>query len=203
MRGLFRIISFLFHPLVLPLYGFTILVAANPSEFFYHARPINILRQFAFNAVLFPMFTLLLLIALGFVRDVYMAERRQRIAPLITTMFFYSWAFVMFSMREGIPGSINYLTLGSLIAVSVALLVTVAAYKVSLHTLGMGVLMGLTLLMAVRAERDILLLLLATIIAAGWVGTSRLVLGQHTHREVYSGYLFGVVSQFAAFLFLG
>lgn len=189
---------------MLPLYGLVIVTIANPGDFRYEVdNPRNLVLSFGMNLLFYPAFTLLLLIALGFIRDVFLTERKQRIAPLLTTMFFYIWTFVLFSNRPNIPDVIDYLLLGSTIAVGAAFVSTVLFFKVSLHTLGFGVLIMLIIGLMSYSDINLLLLLLATIVTGGLIGTARLLVGEHTPREVLGGYLMGIACQASAFVFLG
>jgi hypothetical protein len=174
-------------------------VLAYRDDFRYSPEPLGVLRiQFTVNVILFPILALLLLLALGLIRDVYLNDRKQRIPALITTMIFYWWSHRMFSSRMDVPDVMVLLTLGAFIAVVVAFIVTMVLYKVSLHTVGMGVLIALPLAMISHSEFNVLLFLLTTIVLAGWVGTARLVIGQHSRKEIYSGYLLGIGSQLLA-----
>jgi hypothetical protein len=83
--------------------------------------------------------------------------------------------------------------------------------KISLHTVGMGGLVGmLTITMGLFGANGIAiggvtvglgLMLLAGVLLAGMVGTARLALGAHDSVQVYSGYIVGFVAQLVALKF--
>lgn len=202
MHALYRMVSIIFHPLVLPVYGFTIVVITNPGPFRYSTQSFEWLRQFAFNMVLYPLFALALMILLKLVKDVYLNDRKQRVIPLITTMIFYWWTNRVFSSRPEVPEVMSILTLGALIAVVVAFFITMVMFKISLHAIGMGVMIGLVLSLVPMSEMNVLLFLFSTLVIAGLVGTARLSIGEHTGKEVYSGYAVGVLSQLGAFVLI-
>jgi hypothetical protein len=200
MRAAFRIVSFVFHPLLLPLYGFTLVVITNPDPFRYSAEPFGWLTgQFAMNMVLLPLFTLTLMITLKLVKDFYLSDRKQRVIPLISTMFFYWWSHRVFSSRAEVPEVMSMITLGALIAVVGGFFLTMVMFKISLHALGMGVMIGLALSLVPMGDINVLFVLCLTLIVAGLVGTARLSTGEHSGKEVYSGYAVGALSQLVAF----
>lgn len=203
MRESFRIISFLFHPLVLPLYGFAVLILVSPEEFRYSAESLSkVQAQFFVNMILFPLIALILMIALGFVKDFYLTDRRQRVAPLMATMIFYWWTNFMFGRRIEVPEIMELLTTGAFIGVVLAFMITMVLFKISLHAIGMGVIIGLVVALGPISDISVLLILLAAIVVAGCVGTARLMVGEHNNKEVYSGYAVGLASQLLAMIFV-
>ena len=92
-----KIISYLFHPLFVPLYV--------GIFFIYEARVFNdrtdwqqkiIFIQFFIYYTFFPLMTTLLSKALGFVQSVYLKTQKDRILPYIVCEIFYFWAWYVF-----------------------------------------------------------------------------------------------------------
>lgn len=195
--------SIAFHPLVLPTYAAIIIIAANPKIFNYLNIDSNILLLRTFlNTLIFPTIIILIALPLGFIKSLQMEKREERIIPYITTLFFYVWAFFSFYQEGVTPKIFNVIMLGSLIALIIAFMANVLFMKISIHTVGMGVLIGLLLAMIPSAEKNIIPVLLIAILIAGAVGTSRLILNSHTQKEIYLGYLVGLFSQFIAIQFI-
>jgi hypothetical protein len=199
MREVYRIISFVFHPLVLPLYGFTILVLIVPTAFWFTPEPpVLLLRPLVMNMLFLPLFAVFLLQALGFVRSLYFTDRKERVILLMITMIFYWWNNWVFSSKAGVPEVMHLFSLGALIAVIASFVVTMVLFKVSLHSVGMGVLCGLVLSQVQTADVNVVMVLMGVIIVSGWVGTARLTISDHSGRDVYGGFLLGVASQLLA-----
>jgi len=71
--------------------------------------------------------------------------------------------------------------------------------KTSLHTLGIGGLIGFVMVMSYEYRLNFNSLLAALFLIAGLIGVSRLALNAHRPKEVYIGFLLGLVSQFISF----
>jgi len=71
--------------------------------------------------------------------------------------------------------------------------------KTSLHTLGIGGLIGFVMVMSYEYRLNFNWLLAGLFIIAGLIGVSRLALNAHRPKEVYIGFLLGLISQFISF----
>lgn len=167
-----------------------------------------------FLTVFFPIFATFMMKFLGLIKSIKMEEKSDRIAPLVTTGVFYMWLFINVKDNPGIPPSFSFFVLGATIAVFIGLIFN-NFIKVSLHTMAVaGMLASLILIkyfysystfVVETFDADYIistnLVLLVVILIAGLVGTSRLLLGDHTSREVFLGYAIGIISQIIAFRF--
>lgn len=199
MRLVANIISIVFHPVFIPLYAAYITMAANPSVFNYLENPIRHLLLILFvNTVLMPGVIILMMKPLGFLKSIKMEERTDRILPFIAGLFFYIWTVVLFFRQQLAPDIINILLLGCLIALIIAFLTNLLFLKVSIHTAAMGLLVAMVITAIPLSEKNLIPVLVITLLAAGSVGTSRLVLKAHTQKEIYTGYLLGAFSLFLA-----
>ncbi|MFI5172575.1 MAG: hypothetical protein ACHQFW_09295 [Chitinophagales bacterium] len=185
--------SILFIPLLLPLYGTLYVIYSDPYEFPDKAQNMLMILRVGFLTFVFPAITILLLVALKFIKSVNIYDRQERIVPYIAAGFFYIWAFFVF-YKEGFYPQITYILLGSTIAVFVDFMINVLMVKVSMHATGAGGMIATILLLMPYAYYSSLGVLVATIIVAGCIGTARLALNAHSEREIYLGYLTGFFS---------
>ena len=72
-------------------------------------------------------------------------------------------------------------------------------YKVSIHMIGIGGLVGVLFGLARVLNADLILLILAAVLISGLLGTARLTLSAHTPGQIYWGFLIGF---FTEYLFL-
>ncbi len=201
MKFIAHLISFLFHPVFLTSYAAAIIIYANPSTFrFLDVPPDIILIRIVVNTLILPALAMLMLRALGFISSFSMYERQGRTLPYVTSMFFYSWTTVSFFMDKGMPESLRILLLGVSIGLAVCFFTNILILKVSLHVTGAMSFLVYLAGMYPQSEKDIALFLIPALLAAGLVGSSRLILKAHTRREVAAGYLVGLFSMWAAFL---
>ena len=87
------IISFLFHPVFVTLYIIAFLLYLHPSAFAGFSPEARrwVLIVVGLNAVFYPILTVLLLKALGFIGSIQLHEQKDRIIPLIASGIFYFW----------------------------------------------------------------------------------------------------------------
>jgi hypothetical protein len=207
-------LSGLFHPLLIPTYMYVLLMVVNPFLFgsndFGDQRAVLTLVMMVLYTAVIPMISVLLMVALNMVSSVMMAEKSERIGPLLLVMVLYFWVYYNLSQSNDVPTIFSAFLLGVVIALAVAFVINVMD-KISLHTVGMGGLVGMLMItMGLFGANGIAfgdvtvglgLLLLAGVLLAGMVGSARLALGAHDSVQIYSGYIVGFVAQLVALKF--
>jgi hypothetical protein len=185
-----RIIAIVFHPLLMPVYGMAIIFSA-PTMFGY--LPFSVKRLLLLvifvNNVLLPVSLLPFFIHRNIISSWSISERKERNIPLvISTTLYFSTLFIIF--RFPIP-----LFLKSFIFASafLSLVVTIINFwwKISLHSVGAGALIGLVLILSFKMIAPLDWYLISTVIAAGLILASRLLLNLHNPRQVWIGLFAG------------
>lgn len=218
LRKFAWVISILFHPLLILTYMTVILLVVNPYWFGVHqpSEKIPLLLAIFFSSFVIPGIAVLLMRFLGLVETVELRDKKERIGPYIVTGIFYLWLYINFRNDPGVPPHFSAFVLGSVIGLFLAFFINNFS-KISAHAVGMGGLVGmLAILMGMGSfdpvfihlgplgvlQTTIATLLLAGILAAGLVGTSRLLLNAHEPVDLYGGYLVGLAAQLFAFRIL-
>ncbi|MBS1644699.1 MAG: hypothetical protein JST36_06630 [Bacteroidetes bacterium] len=204
LANLCTVISYVFHPVFMPTLLCIVLWKLQPAAF-AGILPKTLgmrLATVVLLTVFFPLVTMLLLRALGFLKNLQMRVAKDRIIPLIATMTFYFWAQQVFSHLPETPKIINILMLGSFWGIILLFLGSIF-FKVSMHTTAAGGAMGIMIILLFTATVNMLPALLATIVVAGIVGTARLLLREHTVTEVWLGYAIGLAVQLGAWAYIG
>ena len=197
MKFLAKILSFVFHPLLLPTFGTVLIVLSNPYWFYgFKTGPFSILAIIIPLTFGFPVITVLLMKALNFVDDLYLRDQRQRFIPFVAIMIYYFWTFMVLRSQQ-LPTPMLWMMLGSCIAVVFGFITNIVM-KISLHALGMGCLLCVAINSVLISYSNMIPLLLICILAAGLVGSARLYLKEHEPQEVYSGYLLGIMGMMMA-----
>jgi hypothetical protein len=201
VRTAATLISYLFHPLILPTYAFLLIYWTNPLLFSnYDLTDLSKIFLTVFiNTFLFPVIAILLIWRLGFVKSLHMDSPKERLVPLITTGAMYIWGYVVFR-KSGLPEILNIVLLGATITLFACFLITIFR-KVSLHAGAMGSFFILTLALCLLSQDNYSYLLMGIAIVGGIVGTSRLLLGSHDSAEISLGYFIGVMGQLIALRF--
>lgn len=204
MRAFAKVISILFHPLLFPTYGSLFVLAVNPNLYGYFGEKVHILWLiivFILTA-LFPSVWLIMMKRLEMISNLQLDTANERIIPYIATATFYLMATWMFkpSVTMKMPSNqlIFYMLMGGTVAIFVSFFINIFS-KISLHAVGGGSLIGLSLVMVRFSTYDLRYVLLALILVAGLIGTARLILEKHTPMQIFSGYLVGFTGQFVAF----
>ncbi len=215
-----RLVSLVFHPLLILTYMLAILMLVNPYLFgiasIGEQRGKLLLLRVLLSSFFLPAFATMLLKMLGMIQSFEMKTREERYVPYIITGVFYLWLTVNFLNNSDVPAAFSSFMLGATIGLFIAFFINIFS-KISAHTVGMGGLLGLVILTTMffsygtftieTAEGQLLmisitLVLIGVVFLTGLVGTCRFLLGAHDPMDVYGGYLVGFSSQFIAFRIL-
>ena len=194
-----KIISYIFHPLFVPVYLSWFLVSIAPylfAGFTAWEKSMVILRFFIIYSF-FPLVSILLLRGLGFIQSVYLKTQRERIIPYAICMIYYFWMWYVLHNQPEIPQAAVLLSLSIFIA-SVAGWLANIYMKISMHAISMGVMATFMLELAFSQNINFGLYISVSFLIAGLVCTARFIISDHTQKEVYGGVLAGVVSQLIA-----
>jgi hypothetical protein len=199
-NNLAKIISAVFHPLLMPVYGMLIVFSA-PTIFGY--LPVNVkkilLLIIVINDVLVPLFLMPYFRLRNIISSWTIEDRRERTIPLIATSFFYS-VTVYITLKFHIPLFIKSFILASALLVIAVTLINFW-WKISIHSVGAGALLALIAILSIKMQTPLPWLLIAAIISAGMVMSSRLWLESHKPGEVWSGFFLGVCGVSLVLLF--
>ena len=197
-------ISVVFHPLFLPFYVIWFLIAFHPTYFsgFGDYEKGKLLFTTALNTLFFPLLSVLLMKGLGFIQSVFLHSREDRIAPYLAVMIFYFWtAWVYFKFEPQLAALLPSFMTGILLT-SIAALLSNIYFKISMHAIGVGGLLGIFLVIMQSHTMLMTWPLCLALLIAGLVCTSRLLVSDHQPREIYQGLITGMGCQFVAAMIL-
>ena len=193
-----RVLSYVTHPLLVPLLG--LLVISNSGTY---AADMDIhYSQFIYLSVfimtfLLPAGLIPLFLYSGLAKSINFSERKERLIPLYVTLIFYVAAY--FFIRK-LPVSQIYQRFMFSASLSVLLVLAVSYFwKISAHAVAWGGLVGLIWSITLRYETDLMLFLIISLICSGFVGFARLRLGEHSPLQVFAGFLLGFLVMLAVF----
>ena len=199
-----QIFSYLFHPLFIPVIATWYLAFIQAGYFtgIPHGEKIYILIRVAYNTIFFPAFTIMLLKALRFIDSIFLKTQRERIIPYIATNIFYFWMYLVFRNQPDVPLILTAFIFGIFLSSSFALLANIY-FKISMHALGVGALLGLLLIVIFSGSSyGVFLPAMLVILLTGFVCTSRLIVSNHMPFDIYAGIFIGTASQFIAYFFI-
>lgn len=200
-RWLAHLVSFIFHPLFVPIYITFFVLYVHPLLFagYNPGMKMRLVATVFVNLTMLPAITVFLCWRLKFIDNLYMNTQKERIIPLAAAMIFYFWCWFVLRNFTEIPVVYRQFLLGSFITIIGAWLANIT-FKVSLHALAMGgMFCYLFLLLFNTVGGSAQYFAIATIIA-GVVCTSRMILSSHRPFEIYAGFFIGMASQLVAVL---
>jgi len=99
----------------------------------------------------------------------------------------------------GIADLLAFSFFGVAFALSFTYLLFNINIKTSLHMLGIGGIIGFVMVISYEYQLNFNALLAGLFILAGLIGLSRLALNAHRPKEVYIGFMLGIISQWMSF----
>ena len=192
-----RIVSWVFHPLLLATYLFTLFTWLLPAGM----DPIREDGQQRFIFLIFcvtcalPALNIFLFKALGTISSVTLQSRRERIVPFSFVAVLYVLITWLLYSRTRIGMNDNLLKFLVLIDVLVVVATIVTFfYKISVHAMAAWAFIGILLpLNKISEEGKLFAPTIIAILLAGVIMSSRLQLNAHTPREVMVGAIAGLL----------
>lgn len=196
-----QLLSYVFHPLFIPLYVTYFVLYVHPLLFagYDASMKVRLIATIFVNLTFLPAVTVFLCWRLRFISSLHMETQKERIIPLAAAMIFYFWCWFVLKNFSEIPGLYRQFLLGSFISIIGAWLANIW-FKVSLHALSMGgTLCFMFLTLFSFAGGSAWYIAVATFVA-GAVCSSRLLVSSHRPFEIYGGFMIGLLSQLIALI---
>jgi hypothetical protein len=209
-----QILSVILHPLLMLTYMLGLLLIVNPYLFGINSASegkLLVIRVFATTFIL-PAFAIFLMHRLKLISSIEMTDKQERIGPFIATGIFYLWVFRSVLNDTNMPTAFLIAALGTTIGLFACFLINLF-FKISIHATGAGGFVGMVLItmwlysygafsmwlpFVGVCTVSINFILMLSVLLAGAVGSARLVLGAHTSKELYAGFVLGLVCQYIA-----
>lgn len=185
-------LSLVLHPLLMPTLGLLVIFSTQSHITFipFEYRRLIVIIVLVSTCIL-PLSIMPLLLQLRIIKSMQMETARERLVPLLSTAAFFMIGY-FFLKKFNPPTFITLFYLGTLLAVLLSLFISFF-WKISIHMLGIGGLLGALLAIWLNYGITTHLWMLAVLVAAGLIGSSRLLLGAHNPKQVYAGFMLGVV----------
>lgn len=193
-----KVLSVLFTPFYLPILGLLIL-------FIFSYLSLLPLTYKLFLLLMFYLFTVFLPTALiRFYRRyqgwtlIELGSRERRAIPYVISIFSYLLCYYIMAATH-VPHFMGSILIAALV-IQVACAIINLFIKISTHTAAIGGVTGALLAFSVIFSFNPVWWLCIVLLLAGMVGTSRMILRQHSLRQVVLGFLAGVACSFVSVL---
>jgi hypothetical protein len=200
VNKLSQLISWVFLPFFMPLYGLLIVLFLPFDEVQKHhipmyALPLNIKWIVFFLFVLFccvaPGISFIILFRYRIVSHIQMVNRKERNYPFIIAIIYCSmlyWLLLQSDPKGLLPIYLSRLALASLVVTTLFFGVNFVR-KISIHAGGAGVLTGFLYAYFMDAHNPSLLWISVALFVSGCVISARWFLQKHSALELVLGYV--------------
>lgn len=198
-----QFISYIVHPLFVPTYFMLYLMQVLPYEFVGITEWQLTLRLFSvfWLTAFFPAFAVFLMWRLKLSESIFLRTQKERIIPYVITMFFYWWMYYLSRNFTDQPIALKFFYFGIFIATAIGLIVN-NFIKVSLHAMGVGGLFTVVIIVGLHYSINNAIWTLLAIILTALVISARMLVSDHTKRELIVGLLIGFLTQVMAYFWV-
>ena len=191
MKKIALYISVLFHPVFVNLCSLICLLWLNPyltASLPFNVKLFYIIFIFTGTGII-PLIIVFVRYLLGFSESIMLKQADERHTPYLVSACCYLATFYLCD-KIAAPAGIQAFLLASASTV-VAVSVINFFFKISAHTTSLGSLCGLFVVLSFHQNLDLRFLIGAVILVSGIVASTRLTLGAHTIKEIYTGFALG------------
>lgn len=193
IHRILKSISFIFHPLIMPLLGVLFYFSRTPRFIPEPMRQAKIFSIVILTIVL-PILIYFLLKTLKNVESVYLETTKERIVPL-----FINCCIVSLILYRVLPSNeieeLYYFFLGILCSTIACLILAILKFKVSIHMIAAAGFFMFAVALSIHFKININGTIALMCIILGAIATSRLHLKAHTNIELIIGFFVGLIPQ--------
>ena len=193
MKVISNFISYLLHPLFIPIGGTIAYFLITPKYTPLEIQSASILPIFILTVII-PIVTFFILKNVGLVNSIFLETATERKYPL-----YIHASILLLILYKVIPN--NYVSelyfyfTGLLGATVACLLLLLFNFKTSLHAVGVSGLLMYLINLSIHFEINLIIAISIFILLTGAVLTARLYLKAHTRIELIIGVFIGLISQ--------
>lgn len=193
MNRVLRSISFIFHPLLMPLIGVIFYFSKSPRYIPWQLINAKIISITILSIVL-PVLLYFLLKTLGKVNSIHLKTTKERVFPLAVNCI-----IILLILRKVFPPNeileLYYFFVGILTSTLACLILAILKFKASIHMTAIAGIFMFFIALSIHFSININGTLALITISVGAVATSRLHLNAHTYIELIVGFFIGFFPQ--------
>lgn len=193
-------ISGIFNPFIIPFGAFLVLFLFSYLRMLPFQYKLIVLGVVYCFTILLPMITIFLFQKINGWGIKELSDREKRFVPYGLTILAYVFCLLMM-YKLNLPRYMSGIIVAALIAMILCIIINLK-WKISEHMTGIGGVVGGLLSFSFLFNYNPVWWLCFFILVAGSLGTSRIILKQHTLGQVISGFVTGLVCAIAGILFI-
>jgi len=194
-----KFISIILHPIFMPLLALYLTLASLPSIAGSTSQDLNYIYGIVICCTnILPLLSIFFLIKKERVSSLEISNHKERSLPLFITVIWMSVGFYMLNSVLFYATILKAELIGAILIILMAAIIS-KFWKISLHLLGIGGVVGVFIALQI-IQGGVLYLLLLFILFSGILGVARIDQKAHNHAQVYVGFLLGVCIELATLL---
>jgi len=194
-----KIVSSLFNPFYLPVLGMVVLFVFSYLSMLSWPYKLQVLITVLFFTVMLPTFAIDWYRRFKGWTEAEMAKKEHRVIPYTISIISYVICYYIMTVMR-IPRFMCNIVLAALVLQMVCGIINLW-WKVSTHSAASGGLTGALVAFSMIFGFNPFWWLCLVILLSGLVGTSRMILRQHTLWQIFAGYAIGFVVACGVLLF--
>jgi len=195
-----RIVSLVFTPFYLPLVGLLTMFLFSYLSLYPWIFKLRILAMVLLFTIMLPTFLIRMYRRYNGWTLIELGQKERRMVPYIISILCY-FACIYLMELVHVPHFMVSIVIAALTVQMVCALVNMV-WKISTHMAAIGGFAGALFVFADAFGFNPVWWFCLLFIVAGLLGSSRMILRQHTLSQVVAGFLVGMVCTVLAFLFL-
>jgi hypothetical protein len=186
-----KLISIILHPIFMPLLALHLTLKALPSVAFAISQYLNYIYGIVICCtIILPLLSIFFLMRKGRVGSLEISNHKERSLPLFITALWMSLGFFMLNNILFYAPILKAEIIGAILIILFAAIIS-KFWKISLHLLGIGGVVGVFIALQLITG-GVLYLLIIFILLSGILGVARIKQKAHNHTQVYVGFLLGM-----------
>ncbi|HMK07043.1 MAG TPA: hypothetical protein VK476_05895 [Flavobacterium sp.] len=199
MNKILPLFSYVFHPILIPLFG-TLLYLTYNENYFEDQQKILILAQVSIITILLPIAFYFLLKTYKKVDSIMIASPSQRKLPLMIQIVLI-FILIQKSITVDLIPELHFFFWGGLISAATAFLLLHANLKVSLHMIGISAITAFSIGLCFHNRINMIYPITFLISLNGFVANSRIEMKAHSIKELIIGFWIGLLPQLMLWYF--
>lgn len=186
-----QLISVILHPMFMPILALHLTLLVLPSLAFTLSQNLLLIYGILiFSTMVLPLISIFWLMQKGKVSSLEMSNHKERSLPLFKTVIWMSFGYYLLQNLLFYTPILKAELLGAILIILLAAIIS-KFWKISLHLLGIGGVVGVFIALQIM-HGDFLYLLLFFILLSGLLGVARIKQKAHNYAQVYAGFLVGL-----------
>lgn len=193
MHILFKLASFVFHPVWMPFAGSLIFFLISPRFF-----PLSVVKAkllaIAIMSIFIPIVFYFMLKTLGQNSSYFLEDVKERKWPLFFNLFLII-IILSYVLNDFDYPALYYYFVAILISSAIALVLVLFRIKISLHMMGMAGLTAFLIILSLYYNINLIYTISFFIAITGLTASARLHFRAHTGKELMLGFFTGLFPQ--------